>query len=163
MCRPGTATAAPRHAQWRGPLHHARQTGHHPHRSVVAMISSPNRHAITVTDDQVGRIARPPGEGRPVFLPVRGTARRSVRRKGSRNVPAVTSLFSHSAKRTAKWARHQRPKAVLGRRPAAPPGGGRWESSFAISTLLSAPEGDQTKGPSRDPLGKPRPYGLYVY
>ena len=44
-----------------------------PHRSVVAMISSPNRHAITVTDDQVGRIARPPGEGRPGFLPVRGT------------------------------------------------------------------------------------------
>ena len=37
------------------------------------MISSPNRHAITVTEDQVGRIARPPGEGRPVFLPVRGT------------------------------------------------------------------------------------------
>ena len=61
------------------------------------MISGPNRHAITVTDDQVGRIARPPGEGRPVFLPVRGTARRSVRRECSRNVPAVTSLFSHSA------------------------------------------------------------------
>ena len=44
-----------------------------PHRSVVAIISSPNRHAITVTDDPVGRIARPPGEGRPGFLPVRGT------------------------------------------------------------------------------------------
>lgn len=42
------------------------------------MISGPNRHATTVTDDQVGRIARPPGEGRPVFLPVRGTARRSA-------------------------------------------------------------------------------------
>ena len=27
-------------------------------------------------------------------------ARRSVRRKGSRNVPPVTSLFSHSAKQT---------------------------------------------------------------
>ena len=36
------------------------------------MISSPNRHAITLTDDQVGRIARPPGEGRPGFMPVRG-------------------------------------------------------------------------------------------
>ena len=34
------------------------------------MISSSNRHAITVTDDQVGPVARPPGEGRPVFLPV---------------------------------------------------------------------------------------------
>jgi hypothetical protein len=44
-----------------------------PDRTVVAIISSPNRHAITVTDDQVGRTARPPGEGRPGFMPVRGT------------------------------------------------------------------------------------------
>jgi hypothetical protein len=72
------------------------------------MISSSNRHAITVTDDQVGRIASHPGEGRPVFLPVTARARRSVRGKDSRNVPGVTSLFSHTAKRTVKWAGHQR-------------------------------------------------------
>jgi hypothetical protein len=110
------------------------------------MISSPNRHAITLTDDQVGRIARPPAEGRPVSCRSAARARRSVRRKGSRNVPAVTSLFGHPAKRTFKWARHQTPKAViavLGRRPVARPGAGGWESSFAISTLPSRPEDDQ--------------------
>jgi hypothetical protein len=59
-CGPGSAH------RWVS-LPHARQTGHHPHRRVVAMISSPIRHAITLTDDQVGRIARPPAESRPVF------------------------------------------------------------------------------------------------
>jgi hypothetical protein len=64
------------------------------------MISSPNRHAITVTDDQVGRIARPTGEGGPVYLPVRGTGSTVNQTYGPRNIPAVASLFSHSAKRT---------------------------------------------------------------
>ena len=72
------------------------------------MISSSNRHAITVTDDQVGRIARPPVKVGRFSCRSAARARRSVRGKGSRNVPGVTSLFSHSAKRTVKWAGHQR-------------------------------------------------------
>jgi hypothetical protein len=55
-----------------------------------------------------GSDSQPPGEGRPVFLPVTARARRSVRGKDSRNVPGVTSPFSHSAKRTVRWAGHQR-------------------------------------------------------
>lgn len=55
---------------------------------------------------------------------------------------------------TLEWARHHAPTAVtavLGRLPAASPGGGGWESSVAISTSLSAPEGDQIPEARREP------------
>ena len=51
---------------------------------------------------------------------------------------------------TLEWARHHAPAAVtavLGRCPPHLPEAGAWESSFAISTPLSAPEVDNLHGP----------------
>jgi hypothetical protein len=47
----------------------------------VAMISSLNRHAFTVTDDQIGRIARPPVKIGRFSCPSAAQARRSVRQR----------------------------------------------------------------------------------
>jgi hypothetical protein len=63
------------------------------------MIST-NRHAITVTDDQVGRTADQPVKVGRFYLPVRGMGPTVNQTYGPRNIPAVASLFSHSAKRT---------------------------------------------------------------
>jgi hypothetical protein len=107
-----------------------------------------------------GSDSQPPGEGRPVFLPVTARARRSVRGKDSRNVPGVTSPFSHSAKRTVRWAGHQRwlCESVETRRrfKSRQPDNVRPGDLGGFVLLIAAPTVIQLRSNDRQPRDTPR-------